>query len=274
MSGLNRLTIDELYAFMRALDRSGVTPDVIRSVAADETLAVSMVLGYEQERVRRAEELRFHRMLFTPPVYQLKTVRMWNVERNWGFTDEQFRAAASVIPSVPDRYLVGAVLIPHLGTVQRTHDELWAMAASRHPQSDLWDRFEPDSQEIDGETRHFGVELASGQEHAPGLRWEVIDFGSHVGKAVTDMAGRPLPHAGILAAAALHPEWVAYMDGNRVPFVWLSGYVVTGDSSDAFGNVPTLSLEPYAGKPMLRRMHDDGRKGKPTYAVPTFHRTI
>ena len=34
------------------------------------------------------------------------------------------------------------------------------------------------------------------------------------------------PNAGILAAAALHPQWVKSMDGENVPYVFLQGYDV------------------------------------------------
>ena len=61
----------------------------------------------------------------------------------------------------------------------------------------------------------------------PTLRWEVIDLGCQRNKKPVDVRSpEKSPHAGILASAMLHPEWVKAMDGGRVPCVWIPGYEI------------------------------------------------
>ena len=50
------------------------------------------------------------------------------------------------------------------------------------------------------------------------------------------------PHAGILAAAALHPQWVKSMDGDKVPYVWIPGYEVNVPGENPWGRAPRLNF--------------------------------
>jgi hypothetical protein len=66
--------------------------------------------------------------------------------------------------------------------------------------------------------------------HRPGLRRVTVDLGAHFepGRNVSanKVRGHDSAHAEVLAAAAHFPRWVRAMDGQTVPYTWLSGYEV------------------------------------------------
>jgi hypothetical protein len=74
------------------------------------------------------------------------------------------------------------------------------------------------------------VRLLKGIVHRPGLRRVTVDLGAHFepGRNISanKVRGHDSAHAEVLAAAAHFPRWVQAMDGQTVPYTWLSGYEV------------------------------------------------
>lgn len=167
--------------------------------------------------------------LFASAREQIVLVRKWNAERQWGFTEADFERVAENIPAWPEDRLVALVLVPYLpekkgiSGIERAFQELWLLAGAQQKNRSRWDGYEKAGPER--------LRLHEGIEHQPGLRWEVIDLGANWDKdngiSPEEIRGSKSPHAGILAAAALHPSWVCAMDGREVPYVWIPGYEVT-----------------------------------------------
>ncbi len=175
--------------------------------------------GSRQETMSQ-DTARLVHGLFTPVEQQIALVRARNVERGWGFMEPDFEELAAP-PTWPKDRLTAVVLVPYLGDqgevkgVQRTFDELWIWAASRQEDSWRWDGLKSDPEHL---------RLLSGIEHKPGLRWEVIDLWGHLDSSPVEVRkSDESPHAGVIAAAALHPNWIA---GNFVLYVWIPGYEV------------------------------------------------
>ncbi len=61
------------------------------------------------------------------------------------------------------------------------------------------------------------------------------------GTRPVNVRGPDSAHAEILAAAAHFPYWVRAMDGQTVPYVWLSGYQVTVPDYETWRHLPCLS---------------------------------
>lgn len=198
--------------------------------------------------------------LFAPVEAQLALVRKCNAEREWGFTEEDFRHAEHNIPSWPEDRLVAVVLVPYLtdkrnregetlmSGIQRTFLELPEVTTTEQKMDWRWRAGEADS----GPDH---LRLHEGIQHRPGLRWEVIDLGANWNKEdglSPEKARSPRSaHAGILAAAALHPNWVKAMDGKNVPFVWISGYECSAPEMDKgrlWGRAPGLFFGQEDGK--------------------------
>ena len=120
--------------------------------------------------------------------------------------------------------------------VQRTCEQLWAVASQRQPRAWCWD------ERRDGPKP---VRLLPGVEHRPGVRRVTLDLAANwdrrVGMRPIDVRGPRSAAAEILAAAAHFPEWVRSMDGERVPFVCLAGYEVTVPTYEAWRHVVCLS---------------------------------
>lgn len=175
--------------------------------------------------------------MFVSPETQLANMRSWNLERGWGFIDAYFIEAEAALANVtwPSNRLTALVLVPYLDTVQRTFDELWAVASGIQPNNWRWEELKSGKKNL---------RLLDGIEHKPGLRWEIIDLGANwdrqTGLRPVDVRDTTSAHAGILAAAAHFPKWVQAMDGDKVPYVWLPGYQVTVPGFEAWTYVPAL----------------------------------
>lgn len=178
--------------------------------------------------------------MFVSPQTQLANVRSWNLERGWDFIEAHFVQAAAELEALtwPSDRLTVLVLVPYLDTVQRTFEELWAVASAAQPNNWRWDELKSDAEHL---------RLLEGIEHVPGLRWEVIDLGANwdprEGIRPVDVRAANSAHAGVLAAAGHFPKWVQAMDGTKVPYVWLPGYQVTIPGSEAWRYVPCLSWD-------------------------------
>ncbi|MFZ2803856.1 MAG: hypothetical protein WA001_01400 [Patescibacteria group bacterium] len=185
--------------------------------------------------------------LFSTTELQLARVREWNKEFGWGIPDEAFAAVEKSVPAWPDKNLVAVVLVPYLadkanedGTVttglERTFHELWTRAKAEQHANRRWDGYDKA-----GSDR---LRLLKGIEHKVGLRWEVIDLGCNRNKKLMNVRNsKSSPSAGILAAAALHPNWVKSMDGDKVPYVFISGYEVQVPDERPWAHVSDLSFD-------------------------------
>ncbi|MFZ6015673.1 MAG: hypothetical protein ACOYUZ_04960 [Patescibacteria group bacterium] len=192
------------------------------------------------------ENAELIRSLFTPVEAQLTRVRELNAERGWGFTDEDFAEAERSVPPWPAGNLVAVTLVPYLpdadgmGGVERTFQELWKAAAAAQEKSWRWggyDKAGPDR-----------LRLLKGIDHPgkdqPVLRWEVIDLGCNRNRKPVDVRDpKTSPHAGVIASAMLHPEWVKAMDGYEVPYAWAPGYEVNFSDGIQWQGVPNLGFD-------------------------------
>lgn len=203
---------------------------------------------------------------------QVNNLKQWNDEFDLGIPKKWFDQLGAPLET-PDDCLVVVTLVPYLkgkrgiSGVQRTFDALWEIAASRQPDSFRGPRM------LSG-PKH--LRLLAGIEHKPGLRWEVINLGANQGKAPKDVRSPATsPHAGVLATAAHHPEYVRSQNGNGVPRLWLPGYQVNVDDDndvvdggDPWRSVPCLSWNWINREVGLDVYWDD--IPFPDYAVPVL----
>jgi hypothetical protein len=228
--------------FERALFASDVTAEEILQITENPELLKVMLSAL---RARGSSNL-IH-SLFTPTASQITRVRELNLERNWGFTDEDFATAEQSVPKWPSGKLIAVTLVPYLpdadgmGGVERTFQELWQVAASLQQASWRWDGYD--------EAGLDRLRLLEGIEHPaqskPVLRWEVIDLGCNRNRMPVYIRNpKTSPHAGILASAMLHHEWIEAMDDDKVPYVWAPGYEVNvSDESDPWQYLPSLLFD-------------------------------
>lgn len=195
----------------------------------------------ERELLMRETE---RRTMFVSPAKQLENLAKWNAARGWGFSEDDIAHLGREIPAEPPppekghlqlKARVLEINLPDVpdGTpgVRRTFDELWDIIVQ---EQGAWPCH------LFGLSAAVRIELAAGATHRPGLRWRTIDLG--YGWPEPDPSRRRFrgtpprrlppdaerPHAGILAAAAHFPLWLARMDGRLVPRVWLPGYDLPG----------------------------------------------
>ena len=85
----------------------------------------------------------------------------------------------------------------------------------------------------------------------PGFQWETISMGTNRNEKPRDMRYARwifrencrwnLPHIGIYASAATHPNWIKAMNGKEIPFVWAAGLDVRGPNG-LWNQVPYISF--------------------------------
>lgn len=234
------VSVNQCAEFFSRFVRFGGNKEKLRGLLGDDKLMKWWLEQYEQY-----PGFQLTHSLFTPIQAQLTRVRELNSEHGWGFTDEDFATAEQSVPDWPSGTLVAVTLVPYLpdangmGGVERTFQELWKVAASLHQanwRSDGYDNADSNK-----------LRLLKGIEHPaqskPVLRWEVIDLGCNRNRQPVDVRSpESSPHAGILASAMLHPEWVKAMNGDKVPHVWASGYEVNVSGGSPWQVVPSLNF--------------------------------
>lgn len=154
------------------------------------------------------------KQLFNTTQGQVANLLRLNRKHHWGFTAEDF-ANLPPPPPWPKQPLGAVVLVPYLATPGETITELWIAAFGRLKMHWNDARLPPEERE---------VRMLEGITHRPGLCWEVIDFGAHLGKNPIDVRGPDSAHAGILAAAVHSKRWANALGGAKAPSVWLAGY--------------------------------------------------
>jgi len=234
------VSVTQSAEFFARFGRFGGDKEMLRDLLGDDEL-MRWWLG----KLTEYPGFQLIHSLFTPISAQLTRVRELNSERGWGFTDEDFAEIERSVPSWPAGKLVAVTLVPYLpdgngmGGVERTFQELWQVAASLQHANWRWDGYDkagPDK-----------LRLLEGIEHPakgrPVLRWEVIDLGCNRNRKPVDVRDpKTSPHAGILASAMLHPDWVKAMDGEKVPYVWAPGYEVNISDENPWQFLPILGF--------------------------------
>lgn len=262
MANLFRLPGGKLLSFVGKLAEGGVTAEMAEEIDRDPALVAVVV-----EALKSHPRFSLVHGLFLPPEKQIARVRQLRDERGWEMPDAWLMEAEKSVPKWPDDRLTVVTLVPYLNAkdgvsgVERTFQELWAAAVKEQQASWRWDGYDKA-----GSDR---LRLHKGIEHKVGLRWEVIDLGCQRNKKLMDVrSAKSSPNAGILAAAALHPQWVKSMDGDMVPYVWIPGYEVQVPGEDPWRSVPYLNFYRVKGRVRLDcywcGSHDS------YWAVPSF----
>lgn len=246
VSPITKIGHDVLHSTLRSLGYAGATTEHTDWMRSRDNAAL-LVQFIDQ----RLEQSLIHG-LFSPIQNQILRVRELNFLFDWGIPDEAFSEVEHSVPKWPESRLVVVTLVPYLpandkmGAVGRTFQGLWKAAIIAQSANQRWEGYEKADQD--------SLRLLKGIEHPaterPVLRWEVIDLGcncSHNRKLSDVRSPATSPHAGILAAAALHPQWIRSMDGKNVPHVWLPGYQISVSSPGA---------SPWAGVPLLAFRYD------------------
>lgn len=206
--------------------------------------------------------------LFTPVAEQIVRVREWNKKFGWGFSEEVFAVVEKSIPAWPKKKLATVVLVPYLVDPHHTFRELWmrAKAVQKESRADSYDKFGSDRLRL-----LKGIDHPSTSSGRAMLRWEVIDLGCNRGKLPLKVRSVKSPHAGILAAAALHPNWVKNMDGDKLPYVCIPGYEVNSLQEDPWADV--LSIRFYRSEERrIRLICSQCNTYSSHEAVPSFFR--
>ena len=271
MASLSTNTDGEITEFKGRLACAGFTAEIVREVNTGDDNELAKLM---YETLMRHPRFALVHGLFTSPEKQIEKVRAWNKEFGWGIPDEAFAAAEKSVPVWPEEKLVAVVLVPYLADktnedetvtsgLERTFHELWARAKAEQDGSWRWDGYDKAGPER--------LRLHKGIEHKVGLRWEVISLGSQRNKKPCDVrSAKSSPHAGILAAAALHPQWVKSMDGDKVPYAWIPGYEVSVPDDDPWTDVPHLGFDRDCRE--IGLSYGWGGYCYPRWAVPSFFR--
>lgn len=238
-------SVEDEAALIRERVRVGeVRPRQALLAAAADIPAAVLATGDRPGRARRRLEEVLPKPsweeLYLPVHEQMNVVWQLNEQFSWGFSANDF-VSLPFPGEWPDRWEAIRVLVPYLATVPETFDALWRATKSRHGHR----KRAADDSRIKADELY--LRLAEGIRH-PGkrLRWETLDVFSYrdseEGLAPRTWRGMVLPHAGLLAAAAIHVRWVQAMDGIRVPHVWLAGYQCRSEPDADWSNVPFLHL--------------------------------
>lgn len=207
------------------------------------------------------------RDLFEPLVEQVKLVWELNEQLGWGFTASHFATTGlpTTWPNDPEHNLTAVTLVPYLDTVSESFEALWRAIQRRYNNHYRDSNLKSDAEHL---------KLLDGIVH-PGkcLRWETVDMAANWGQEM-EVTPRDVrvptnsPHAGILAAGAIHKKWVEAMHGNTVPYVYASGYQTRINATDPWGLVPLLHHRQDIRKIFLGHIPDTHHIY--TYAAPVL----
>ncbi len=145
----------------------------------------------------------------------------------------------------------------------------WPLIKVQQKRSLSWDKFN---------SKH--VRWLNGSENTAKdwhFEWQVIDLGANRNMSsetvleTETQVGKSQPNAGILAAAALHPEWIKSMDGQNIPYVYLPGYEVSVPGYDSWQYVPGVDFARGDGCQRQVGLSVYGRgRTNPWWAVPSL----
>lgn len=182
--------------------------------------------------------------LFSPPSEQVRTLARLCADPHWkhllGLTPEMFARAERALPVwVPANDFVAPVLVPRVGNEVDFFHYLWGLVSwstGSFPEADVRSELQFRLHEVVSTSYHRGFSAKEGSRDVS-LKWEWIDFAAGRGKSLPEARPRPtdpewgdqMCDANLLAAAIVHPRWARSMDGDRVPFVFLSDYRLISD---------------------------------------------
>ena len=183
-------------------------------------------------------------------------------------SDEAFDTfvANNPAPVWPENKLTTVVLVLRAPSATKEFQLYWPLIAAQQESSWKWDKFIIDEEHVrwlDG-SKNMTKEWR--------FEWQAIDLGAN--RQTSSEAVRRAnvnhsqPNAGILAAAALHPEWIKSMNGNDVPFVDLPGYEASVPDYQLWRNVPRLYFFRGHRQVMLDAHRCDSTN--PKWAVPSL----
>jgi hypothetical protein len=235
------VSVSQCAEFFARFGRFGGDKEKLQKLLGDDKL-----MQWWLEKLGEYPGFQLANDLFTPIEAQIARIRELNLERGWGFMDEDFEEAEQSAPAWPDDKLVAVTLVPYLpgaddmSGIERTFQQLWQAAATAQDASFRWDGYDKAGPDV--------LRLLKGIKHPakdkPVLRWEVIDLGCNRNRKPVDVRNpETSPHAGIFASAALHPEWIKAMDGKNVPYVWAPGYQVHISGENPWQGVPLMGFD-------------------------------
>lgn len=225
---LSRSAVNEARLLKERLRAGELSSDQLMLAAAAGIESAGMAIGMDAENAAKicaeilpAASYPQHRGLFSTIWEQVAALWQLNLCLGWGFSANDFVSLPVPTPRFAQSMATTLVLVPYAQTVEQTVSRLWDALEIRALNAD-----------IDGKVFFEAMRLKDGVDH-PGrcLRWEWIDLFAHwiptLDEGVDPVTVRDprLAHAGVFAAAVLHPQWAANLDGRRIPFVWLSGYL-------------------------------------------------
>lgn len=207
---------------------------------------------------------------------QADLVEAWSIKGGWGFSKEEFAEVRKEIPSVRERMkkyahepLVAPVLVPSFddggdaakGGAARTLETLLPLIGVGHEKFSSSQRYE--------DMNASKVRAVDGGAQVRRLAFEIIGLGDHRGETPDSVRSKEgkLPGAGVIAAAALNPDWIRAMDEKDVPMAWAAGYEMTLRNVDYWGNVPLISFIPDRG---VEIEPESARTTGDHVAVPSF----
>ncbi len=206
-----------------------------------------------------------------PFLFEQSDEQLFKAMEWWGphFSDVEWEDAQYQIPDWPSGGLVAPVLVPYFSTVQQTFELLWRTVTEVHPTITRREDLLSDPTHL----RPYTDTAFKSTDHPVNtLRWEIIDFKGVDNAMPCEVRHVGSPHAAILAAACLHPEWVKAIDGGEVPNVWLSGYEVSLAGGERWSHVPVLELSGVGSQ--LRLSAHFASATEPGYANPIRRRLL
>lgn len=168
-------------------------------------------------------------------------------------------------PQWPDDCLTAVVLVLRGHSAAKEFELYWPLIARQQHAHWKYDKLVFDDQHIrwlkgsENETKDWRFE------------WQTINLGANRNTSSETVRSRtegPLPNVGILAAAALHDEWVRQMNGGDIRYVDLLGYECTVPGFVPWQFVPILKFNRVDRKVGLDAIRCDF--ALPGWGVPCF----
>lgn len=173
--------------------------------------------SHELSALRRRQQEAGAPWWHSPPEEQVRNIIGWNGRFGWGMSEHEFRAIPPPPPRPPGK-LTAVVLVVYFASVEETFTR-WCEAIV----SKLGAYWRLDGLRCDADH----LRLLDGRMSPRNvIVWETIDLGANEGESAASVRSPDVsPHAGVLAALALHHHWARVMDGwYRAMYVRLAGY--------------------------------------------------
>lgn len=215
----SQLSQGQCTELVNRLGRFGVDPTKVRTMLGNDD-----ALKWWVKQLGEHPAFKLVHGIWRPTADQLGVWQDWNSEFGLGIPEAQFEAAARLpIPEFTSDPSVCVTLVWYGNNTYRTFWMLWKIARAQQKRSYHLEVYENSK----------NVRLLTGVEQPKrGFRWERINTGCNRDRKPQDVRDpKTSPHAGIIASAAMHPDWVRAMDGDKVPYVYMAGYEVN-DPSD------------------------------------------